>query len=266
LRGKRVNKRWPVYLSGQQLSYIHTGTDAQKRCWLWSEAERESYYREQRETLRPATFERLHLNQWANAEGSFIDQAAWEALIDPSHRPLEPGAREVVYLGLDAALAPGGDDCVLTGVYRDGDKTRLAFHQIWRGKSRKTPLKLGETVLPTVALLSQAYSLASLTYDPWQCAHLANELGRVVRTVAMPQSLSARGEADTELWRAICNKTLVLYDDDEVRRATAGASAKELPDGRLFLQKSSGRSRIDFLVSLSMAHHAANKPRGVYLL
>jgi hypothetical protein len=53
------------------------------------------------------------------------------------------------------------------------------------------------------------------------------------------------------------NGELVLYDHPELKLAAANASAKELPDGKLFLTKG-GRGKIDLLVALSNCADAAS--------
>jgi len=192
--------------------------------------------------------------QFVEGLGNFVEPDAWERLIDPEHKPLAPTFSVPVFVGLDLALSPKGDDCALIGVYRRPDgRAALAFHQVWKGGGlRIRRLKLGDTVKPFILDLRQRYNLAGVYFDPWQAQLLADELrSEGVNCVAVPQTRSTRAPKDTRLWEMVTNRELVLYDDPDVRNMAAGANAQELGDGRLFLKKASGRSKIDLLVALS---------------
>ena len=160
---------------------------------------------------------------------------------------------------------PGGDDCACIAVYADGDKVRVAWHRVWKGKGRKRDLRLSETVQPYLLAQKQRYHLSGLYYDPYQCAQLAENLWRAgLRCNEVPQTHQNRGPRDTALYDLAINRRLVLYDDPELRSAASFAAAKELGNGLLFLQKS-GRGKIDLLVALSNCAYAAIQPRGVFL-
>ncbi len=98
--------------------------------------------------MRPAEYRRMIHCEFVEGTGNFCEPEAWQALIDPEHCPLQPVSDRPVYIGLDLATAARGDDCALIGVYPDGGKVRVAFHKVWKGKERKTRLKLTETVKP----------------------------------------------------------------------------------------------------------------------
>ncbi len=67
----------------------------------------------------------------------------------------------------------------------------------------------------------------------------------------MQQTHGSRGPKDTALLEMVNNRQLILYDAPELRQMTAGADAKELGNGLVFLKKASGRAKIDLLVALS---------------
>lgn len=256
--GDRVNAEWPIYLTGQQLSYIHSGEDAQRRCWRGSEAARISYYQEQKETLRANTYSRLHLNEWVDSVGEFVEAEDWQACISLEHKPLPPGSSQMVYIGLDLAIGAGGDDAVVTGVYGSRGLAHLAFHQSWLGKDRNEKLKISETVMPYLLECNQKYNIGAVCYDPWQAALLAELLeAEGFNTIEVTQSHASRGPRDTLLEQLIKDRRLVLYDHPEVKRAAAGASAKTLPNGMIFLTKPGRRKKIDFMVSLSNCTYEA---------
>jgi hypothetical protein len=57
----------------------------------------------------------------------------------------------------------------------------------------------------------------------------------------VPQTHSTPGPKDTALYDMVSNRQLMLYDDIEIRRMAAGANAKELGNGLLFLKKAGGQ-------------------------
>ena len=50
---------------------------------------------------------------FVEGEGDFVDPDDWQALIDPEHAALPPGSGQAVFVGLDLATAPKGDDAAL---------------------------------------------------------------------------------------------------------------------------------------------------------
>jgi hypothetical protein len=221
----------------------------------------EEWKAEQRKTLRQAEYLRMIETVFVEGVGDFVDQDAWEALISPTHEPLKPGSEHRVYIGLDLATAPGGDDCALIGVYHDQGLVKVAFHKVWKGgKERRARLKLTETAQPWILRAQEDYNLAAVHFDPFQALALAEELRKAgVTCIEVPQTHSSRGPKDTALYEMVANRQLMLYDDPELKQAAAGANAKELGNGLLFLKKASGRAKIDLLVALA---NVANEALG----
>jgi len=254
---------------------VHIANADGPACWrngrtfvFWSHECRQPWQTEdwrenQRKTLRASEYARMILCEFAEPTGSFVEQADWEALIDPNHRPLEAGSSQYIYVGLDVALSPKGDDCALIGVYHDEGRVKVAWHKVWKGKDRRQRLKLGSTVKPYLLRAWERYEIAGVYFDPYQAQHLADELFQAgMYVVEVPQTHSSRGPKDTRLYELISNRQLVLYDHPDLKYAAAGANAKELGNGQIFLQKASGRAKIDLLVALAnCADEAANTPR-----
>ena len=253
-----------------ELAHIVNG-DGQPTCWrngrhftFWSHVCRQpwqtsAWIEAQRKSLREPEFRRMVLTEFVEGTGDFLPIEAWLALVDPEHKPLAPGGHLPVYVGLDIATKPGGDDCALIGVYPDGGRVKVAFHRIWHGgASRRKALKLSETVEPYLRAAARDYRLAGIFFDPYQALDLADRLRRAgIRCFEVAQSHATRGPKDTELFEMAVNGELVLYNDPELREAAANASARELENGLLFLRKS-GRGKIDLLVALS---NCANEAR-----
>jgi hypothetical protein len=239
-------------------------------CWrsgrlfvFWSHQTRQpwqtpEWIESQRKSLSSPQFSRMILCDFVESEGDFIEFEAWEALIDPEHRPLEPGSSKPVYVGLDLAIAPKGDDAALVGVYSEDEKVKVAFHKLWKGKGRKRALRLSQTVEPYIRQLKRDYRIAGVYLDPWQAKLLSENLRRMgLRCHPVEQTHSTRGPKDSELWEMCVNGELVLYDDDDLRHAASYAASTELGNGLIFIKKAS-RGKIDLLIALS---NCANEAR-----
>lgn len=239
--------------------------DGGPACWrnsrtflLWSHVCRQPWQTQewidnQRRTLRPSEYLRMIETRFVESIGNFCDPAAWDACIDHEHTPLAPGDKQYpVYVGLDLALAPGGDDCACIGVYPEGGKVKVAFHKLWKGgKSRKRELKLSESVEPFLFQAKRDFRVAGVYFDPYQAKSTADNLRRAgLRCVPVEQTHATRGPLDTALYEMTVNGELCLYDDADLRQCAKNANAKELPNGQIFLSKAS-RAKIDLLVALS---------------
>ncbi len=253
LRGQPVNELADI-----------TNPDGAPACWangrmfaFWSHTPRQpwqtpQWLAQQQKTLRPAEYRRMIECFFVEGEGNFIDADTWAALVDPAHRPLPPNGGQAVYIGLDLATAAGGDDCALVGVYHEAGKVKVAFHRVWQGKQRQTRLKLTQTVKPYLLRARDQYNLRGVWFDPFQALHLAEELRAAgIPCYEVSQTHANRGPKDTALLEMAHNGQLVLYDAPELKNAAAGANAKELGNGLIFLRKASGRAKIDLLVALS---------------
>lgn len=248
--------------------------DGEPACWangrtfvFWSHVCRqpwqtEEWIAEQRRTLRAAEFARMVQTEFVEGVGDFCEPEAWEACISTDHTPLPRGDKtKQVYIGLDLATSPKGDDCALIGVYRaENNRVAVAFHKVWKGKDRRIRLKLTETVKPYLLQAQQDYNLAGLWFDPYQALQLAEELRQAGLTCyEVTQTHASRGPKDTSLLEMVNNRQLILYDDSELRKAPAGASAKELGSGLIFIKKA-GRLKIDLLVALANVANEAIAP------
>lgn len=242
-----------LYLTGQQLSFIAEGEAGHKATWRGNEQQRQAYLTEQRDTLREATYRRLHFNEWQASEDVFIPIEAWQDCIIPGFHPLEAGSQRPVYLGLDLATSANGDNAALCGTYLgDDNKVCLALHKVWKSSERQTKLRLKGTVFPYILGLRDRFNIIACYYDPYQAIALTEDLQAAgVRCVEVPQTHASRGPRDTRLMDLINSRKLVLYDDPDIHNLASQARAKELPNGQIFLKKASGRSKIDLLIAMS---------------
>jgi hypothetical protein len=239
--------------------------DGEPCCWangrhftFWSHKTRQPWQTDawlasQRRGLRAPEYRRMIKTEFVEGEGDFIDQDVWESLIDPNYDPDWDRRSRPVYVGLDVAVAPGGDDCAVVGVVPHEGRVFLRFHKVWKGKRRKRELRLSETVYPYLLEKQKEHRnrIAGVFYDPRFAVKLTQDLRDAgIRCVEVPQTHQTRGPKDTALYEMAVNRELVLYDDPQIRKAAAGASAKELGNGLIFLQKA-GSAKIDLLIALS---------------
>jgi hypothetical protein len=234
---------------------------------FWSHTCRQAWQTEQwiesqRKTLRENEFRRMVGTEFVEGSGDFIAYEDWLALVDPAHKQLEPDQVTPVFVGLDIATKPGGDDCACIAVYGDADKTRIAWHKVWRGgRNRTQALKLSETVQPFLIEQARRYYIQGVYYDPFQALQLAENLTRAgLWCVEVPQTHASRGPKDTALFELAANGQLVLYDDPELKAMASAASARELGNGLLWIEKG-GRGKIDLLIALS---NCADEVRKMY--
>ena len=219
----------------------------------------------QRQSLRPAQFSRMILADFTAGVGDFIDPELWAALVDPEHKPLERHSPYPVYIGLDLAVKPSGDDAAVVGLYAEGHKVKVAFHKVWRGGRHRTEdLRISETVKPALLEAARRCNVAMIAVDPWQSYQLIEDLRRAgLPVMEVAQTHTSRGPSDTALYELARNGDLVLYDNDELTGAAAHASARELDSGLLFITKA-GRGKIDLLIAMSNALAGLMAPVDVY--
>jgi phage terminase large subunit-like protein len=87
------------------------------------------YYQEQRETLRPGTFARLHLNLWQQGEEAFLTAEDWGAITCEYAVPWEERSARA-FVGVDAATKRDCAAVVAVGWDESGLLAVLA-HNIW---------------------------------------------------------------------------------------------------------------------------------------
>lgn len=254
LAGEQVPGDWPIYRNGPLLLFHAESEDAQARCFRGTSEEAQTYYDDQRGTLRAGAFQRLHLNQRAAGAEAFITGDEWDAITNQNLTQLSQTRDIPLFVGLD--LAVKGDDAAMVAVMADGpNRARVAWHRTWHTSKRR---ELDLTVVAdALRAQARAYHIISIFYDPSQAQLLAQLLraeGLPMREV--PQTLGELGPRGTALWEAIRDKRLTVYKSEDLRRAALNAVAKEVPQGLHLMKMKSGR-KVDTLVALSFALPAA---------
>jgi hypothetical protein len=88
-----------------------TRVDAELECYeaadlrmFWSHTPRQpwqtaEYYAEQARLLRPATYARLHRNEWVSGESAFLTPELWDGAVVPWWAPADPDPELPVWIG-----------------------------------------------------------------------------------------------------------------------------------------------------------------------
>jgi hypothetical protein len=219
------------------------------------------YLAEAKRSERPLSYLRLFCNQWVTNETAFCPPDWWKACRDPGLKPLAPTGEVQVFVGVDAAVKPNGDDAVAIGAYQDDDgRVCVAWYKVWAGQSRRRELRLDQTIEPYLEKQATRYRIASVHYDPRYFTNVAQRLrDRGLTMIEVTQSRPVLGPLGQNLYNLVQDGRLAYYPDERLENATVGARVKEIPQG-LHIVK--GTCKVDLLVALSMASWGALQQAG----
>ena len=234
--------------STRQRVYLRTGDNEARLPW-----QTEEYYESQRRSLRPATFQRLHRNEWVSSESRFIEPEVYDACVDSFLREDLTGA---LFLGVDVGLK--SDSTAIVAVrYQEGtDNLEVAGHRIWQPRQGEM-VDLGAGLEFFIRGLSQRAEIVKLLYDPSQAQRSMAMLREMYIDVEeLPQTESNLTQATECLYDFLINRRIRIYRSEELRAHILNASTKETE--RMFrLKKERASKKIDACVALSFAILAA---------
>lgn len=209
------------------------------------------YLETQQKRLRPATYRRLHMNEWTAGQESFCTADEILACTDGAFRGGK--APQGIYLGIDIGLK---HDCsAVAGVTPEDEGVRLVDHELY--VPRKQVLKIEETVERTILELHKRYQIRKAFYDPYQFERSAQSLrAKGIRCVEYPQTVSNTVRMSETLSTLLQNQRLKLYPSAEVKAHLLNARAKETERGWRIV-KSKKSKKIDLAVAMAMACQAA---------
>jgi phage terminase large subunit-like protein len=242
MAGERVHEDLELYRDGDLFMFwSHTA----RQPW-----QTESYYAEQRRTLRPNAYARLHENRWVTGTEQFITEALWDGCVDPDATPLLPRKDCPLYVGVDASTKH--DSTAVVAVTREADRFRVALHKIWR-PSPDTPLDLEATVEAFLRELCLNYHVEEIRCDPFQLHRSIMTLQKARLPIAeFPQTVSNTTRMGQVLFDALNGRNLVLYPSAELRTQALSTIALESARGwRVAKEKTT--KKIDAIVALAMA-------------
>lgn len=249
-QGTKLHQDLPVWTNGKLYCYWD-----HKPRMVWQTKE---YYQEQRESLRPNTYLRLHENIWTTSTETFVDLEDWDSCIDKNRTLLLPTKSVPLSVGIDASVK--WDSSAIVGCYYDksAQKIVLAFHRIWQ-PSPKEPLDLEETLESYILELKNNYWIGSVYYDPYQFHRSATTLNKKgLRMIEYPQTTGNLTSMSQNLYELIKHNNIILYPDEQMRKAASQAVAIETSRGWR-IAKEKAAHKIDVIVALAMACNAAVK-------
>ena len=227
---------------------LHDGTN-------WTEQGRKEL--DSLESLTGPRYARLRLGLWVDDDDgeSFLGSIAmWDnCQIELS----APNKHQPMVLGMDAAI--NGDTFALVGVslYGNASDQTLAVRlcRVWEPNG--DALDYGQ-IENEIRQIIRDYNIVQIAYDPYQAHYLAQRLSDKVWCEPFNQQ-SRRLEADAALRQLIMTRRMVHNGDHEVIRShLMNANAKMDETGhKLRIVKRESSKKIDAVVALSMASHAA---------
>ena len=256
LAGTRVDPELEVYeADGLFMFWSQTG----RQEWQTG-AVGARYYAEQGRSLRPATFARLHRNEWVSAESKFFAAELWDACVDPTRTPILSNPGLQVTVGVDAGIKH--DFASVQVMARVDDRVFHITGRTWK-PSPTTPLDLERTIEDFLWHLLQSFDVRAIYVDPYQMHRSITALTNAgAPIIEFPQTLANTTRMGQVLFDLVQGRNLVLYPDPDLRQQALHTVAIET--GRGFrIAKEKASNKIDAIVALSMACVAAlDQPEG----
>ena len=247
-------------LTGQRLDSALELYRSDDLIMFWSHTPRQPwqtprYYAEQRLSLRPNTYARLHENKWVTAESTFLTPELWDPCVAAKHAPYRFTDKTLtVTAGVDASTK--GDSSAVVIVSREEDTIALVDHMIWQ-PTKDDPMDFEATVEAFLRDVHARFRLQAVYCDPYQLHRSITTLqaaGLAIREFA--QSVGNTVKMGQTLLDLLRSQRLVLYPDPVMRAQALNTVASESPRGFRIAKEKASR-KIDSIVALSMACVAA---------
>jgi phage terminase large subunit-like protein len=247
--GERIHPKLPVYVNREARLFAYWDNEP-RMPW-----QTETYYESQRRTLRPATFARLHRNEWVSSESRFIEPEVYDACVEPG---LREDLTDSLFVGVDVGLKSDSTAIVAVKYDRYSDKLVVAGHRIWQPRQREI-LDLGSTLEFFIRGLSQRANIVKLLYDPSQAQRSMQVLREMIWSGTIEEFTQTQNNLSTAtqtLYDYLTNRKLRIYPATDLRSHVLNAATKETE--RFFrLTKENQKRKIDACVALSFAILAA---------
>jgi phage terminase large subunit-like protein len=258
----RIDDELPIYVNKRLFTYW----DHDPRM-PWQTPE---YYESQMDSLRPAAYLRLHLNQWVTSHEQFIPVEWYDIAAKSYHAPAtlwddHPFRHYPITIAIDAGVKR--DTTALVGVGYDSKRGKVGelFHKIWT-PAPGDQVDLDATVERELIELYGKFNVVKITYDP---THLLQTMLRLKQkgfpTEPFQQTRPNMIQASQLLYDLFKNHNLETYPDDEMRKHIQMAVAETTSAGfRIVRNKASTkRHHVDGAIALAMACYAAVRSGGV---
>lgn len=229
----------------------------------------DTYYAEQRLSLRPSAYIRLHTNNWVTSQEVFIPDDWWQRATEAFTAPADgwighPYYKYPVSIGVDAAIKR---DCTaIVGCTHDSKrgKTIQLFHKIWTPKGNEW-FDLEATVEAYLLEQYRKFNVISILCDP---AHLHQTITRLkyrgLPVKEYTQTAKNMVVASQSLYDTLKYGNLETYPDDEMTRHIQLAVAQSTTTGfRIVKNKSNANAHMDAAIALALSVYDAVQHAGV---
>lgn len=234
--------------------------DTARLLCLWNTQPRlpwqsDDYYAQESAVLTPGEFARVHRNQWATSEATFVPPEWWDACY--GEMPDFPDNQPVV-AAMDAGVS--SDTFAVVGTSRIGDTTYVRFCRVWK------PPQGGKIDFSEIDdfirnEMVKNYNIVMLAYDPHQLHDMATRLRKdSITWIYEFKQANPRLNADKALYDAIRDRRIVHNGDPTLSEHIKNANAKSEGDiDKLRIVKRAQHLKIDAAVSLSMSNSEARR-------
>jgi hypothetical protein len=210
---------------------------------------------------RPAQFIRQFENRFVASENIFIEPNDWDRCVIPSLRPQIANKLLLVWIGIDASYKHDYSAIVVVSYDAKAQQVVLIAHYVFK-PTEDDPLNFERTIEQTMLDLHSRFQIRLCVYDPYMMVDCAQRLARA--GIPMEEYKQTRDKmiaVSRTLYDSVKGQNIALYPDKEMRLAMTQTIADESALGwRIAKEKAS--ARIDVIVALAMACHAAVKAQG----
>lgn len=255
-QGTRLDLDLPVYVNKGARIFCYWDHDPRMP---WQTVE---YYAEQRESLRPAQYQRLHENRWTTGTEVFITAELWDSCVNHELHPITPigdegKASAPLFIGVDLGIKNDFSSVVAVKLIRQERQTLITLvqHRVWKPRPGQ-PVDLSN-VKEYLRSLCRAFRVKQILVDPSQALQLIKDLkAEGLPIEEFPQTVANVTQMGQALFNALQGRVLQMYPDPEFRRQALNTVAVEGTRGwKIDKAKQSGK--IDAIVALSIAMRAA---------
>jgi hypothetical protein len=222
----------------------------------------ERWLLDMRRQLRPNQYARMVENRFTSTEAAFITAEMWDAITVEggikAYNPMFP-----IWIGIDASTKRDSTAIVCVSFSKKTGICQLVRHYVFQ-PSPDAPLDFENTVERTIRELRRHFSIRKIFYDPYQMAATAQRLAREnLPMEEFPQTSDRLAAMSQLLYELIRSRQLSVYPDTAMRLAAVRAVAVESSRG-LRIDKAKQSHKIDVIIALAMACHAAVSGSGQY--
>lgn len=264
INGRKVLYPLPCYVVDDMGLFMLWSHEA--LCSWQQGPEAEEYYRQERATLPPGEFERIHENQWQSTDQG-LDINDWDACIamgqELEHRTPAEGDQWLC-VGIDAGWKK--DRCAVRSVYRHEGRYRQGPGISWLPRKGEH-FDFENTVEAYVKQLKQRFHLEVCYYDPTQMVRSAATLRRAgINMKEWAQTEPNLLMMGNHFFDLIRERNLVLDPDDvsgetQFLRRQAQSIKLNVTNRGVIIKKRNANHAIDDIIALVMACIAAkNSP------